>query len=360
MYIFSADDNSVRTGGRSIFTDGIRYLDYTCSFIEFEFTGTKAEAELVSDMMPSEEIFRAYMAVFIDGSTEPSKKIKLDEKSAVYTLYESDAPRTVKIRLMKISEAAFAKAGVAKITIDGELLPPPKAEFKRRIEFVGDSITCGYGIDGVFERDAFSTETENPLKAYAYKIAVKCRAEYQYISWSRIGVYSSWAEDTAEKPNDGWLIKDIYPYTDSGLENTLGKEGHENHTKWDFSKYVPQVIVLFEGTNDHSFTKGINERCLAFAESYSAMIDMIRTNNPGAYILCTYGIMDDPLKDIMTGVVGAKRAQGDDRISFLPLQKQDEANDGVAVDWHPSAASHEKMSEILSAEINRIFEGMGL
>ena len=360
MYRFSADDTNVRTGGRSIYTDGVRYLDYTCSFIEFEFEGTKAEAELISDLTPSEDMFRAYMAVFINGETIPSKRIKLDTARDTYTLYSSDTPSRVKIRLMKISEAAFAKAGVAGISVEGELLPPPKPEHERRIEFIGDSITCGYGIDGVFERDGFSTETENPIKGYAYKTALKCGAEFQYVSWSGIGVLSCWVEDTAEKPLDNWLLKDIYPYTDNGLENTLGKEGHENHTLWDFSSYKPQVIVFFDGTNDHSWTKRIPERCGDFAAAYSDMIDMIRKNNPDAYILCTYGIMDDPLKDVMIGVIGTKKAGGDDRIVYLPIPCQDEKNDGVAVDWHPSEKSHEKMSDLLSAEINDIFERMGI
>ena len=226
MYSFPATEENVRVGGRSLYIDGIRYLDYTCSFIEFSFTGTKAEAVLVSDLTPSEDIFRAYMAVLTDGDCAPSKRIKLDSCRDVYTLFESDAPRTVKIRLMKTSEAAFAKAGISEIRIDGELLPPPAPEYERRIEFVGDSITCGYGIDGVFNKDVFTTENENPFKAYAYRTAQKCRAEYQYISWSGIGVLSGWVEDTAEKPGNGWLLRDIYPYTDSGLENTLGREGH--------------------------------------------------------------------------------------------------------------------------------------
>ena len=100
----------------------------------------------------------------------------------------------------------------------------------------------------MWNKDVFSTETENPIKGYAYKTAQLCKSEFQYVSWSGMGVLSSWVDEKAEKPLDNWLITDIYPYTDSGLENTLGRDDHENHTKWDFSKYVPQVIVFNMGT----------------------------------------------------------------------------------------------------------------
>ena len=78
---------------------------------------------------------------------------------------------------------------------------------------MGDSITCGYGIDGVWNKDVFSTETENPIKGYAYKTAQLCKSEFQYVSWSGMGVLSSWVDEKAEKPLDNWLITDIYPYT---------------------------------------------------------------------------------------------------------------------------------------------------
>lgn len=355
MTVFNADDKHVRACGRNIFENGIRYLSYTNSFIEFEFTGTHAEAEIITDLTPSEEIFRAYAVIFAGDMDKPVKRIKLDEKKAVYELFTSDKPQRVKIRLMKVSEAAFAKIGVSEIRIEGELHEPPTAQYQRRIEFVGDSITCGYGIDGVWNKDTFSTETENPLKGYAYKTARKCKAEFQYVSWSGMGVYSSWVDENAEKPLDNWLMKDIYPYTDSGLENTLGREGHENHEKWDFSRYVPHVIVFLIGTNDHSWTKDIPERRAAFGEKYYEILEFMREKNPDAYIICAYGVMDDILTEEEEGQVERFKREHDDRICYIHLPVQDEA-DGIGADWHPSETTHEKMSAIIAAKAEEVFK----
>lgn len=356
---FSADSSRVRVGGRSIFENGVRYIDYTNSFIEFEFVGTNASAEIISDLTPPEDIYRAWACVCVNGETVPSRVFKIDEKKAVYELYRSDSPQKTKIRLMKLSEAAFAKMGVADIRINGELLPPPEPEYERRIEFVGDSITCGYGIDGIWNKDVFSTETENPIKGYAYKTAVKCKAEFQYVSWSGMGVYSSWVDDNAEKPLDNWLVHDIYPYADSALEKTLGREEHKNHTKWDFTGYVPHVIVFNMGTNDQSWTRNIKERCDTFCEKYYAFLEMLREKNPSAYIICTYGIMGTDLVDEEMSCVQRFKKEHDNRIKFVPLPVQLES-DGIGADWHPSEISHEKVSEILSKEINAVFESLGL
>ena len=356
---FKADTDHVRVGGRSIFENGIRYLSYTNTFIEFELTGTYAEAELISDLTPSEDIFRAYAVIIINDDDKNAKRIKLDNEKETFELFSSDKPETVKIRLMKVSEAAFAKMGVASITIDGELGAAPKPASNRRIEFIGDSITCGYGIDGIWNKDVFSTETENPLKGFAYKTAKKCGAEFQYVSWSGIGVISRWVEETAEEPLTDWLMQDIYPYTDSGLENTLGRNTHDVHTKWDFSSYVPQVIVFNIGTNDHSWTKEIPERKAEFCDIYYRFLETVRENNPNAYIICTYGIMGTILCNEENAAAERFKKEHDDKICFFPLPVQEEA-DGIGADWHPSEKSHEKVSDIVSAKANEIFESLGL
>ena len=47
-----------------------------------------------------------------------------------------------------------------------------------KIEVIGDSITCGYGVDDEDENHQFTTATEDVTKAYAYKTAKALDAEY--------------------------------------------------------------------------------------------------------------------------------------------------------------------------------------
>lgn len=356
MNTFIADDTHVRIGGRSIFENGIRYLSYTNSFMEFEFTGTRASVKLISDLTPPEDIYRAYAAVFING--EYSHRIKLDRPEEEFVLWESENPEKIRLRLMKVSEAAFAKMGIASITIDGELHPAPAPEYERRIEFIGDSITCGYGVDGIWNKDVFSTETENPLKGYAYKTALKCRAEFQYVSWSGIGLMSCYVDENAEKPLNDWLMQDLYVYTDSPLEKSQGKASHDEHRKYDFS-FKPQAIVLNIGTNDHSWTKDIKERQEEYAEIYFDFLKEIRSHNPQAYIFCAYGVMGNVLANVQREQTERFKTECDDRICYIELPVQLES-DGIGADWHPSEITHEKMSLILADKLNAYFDSIGL
>ena len=356
--IFKADKRHVRIGGRILEKDGICYIDYTNSFVEFEFEGSRADVVLVTSDEEIRNVNPAWLAVFVNDGTEPSMRFALKEKRQRVCIYSSDTVQRVKLRLSKMSEAAFGKAGIESIETDGELLPPPLPRSQRRIEFVGDSITCGYGTRGVFNVDTFSTDTEDPLLGYAWKTAQKLGSEYQYVSWSGIGVLSAWVEETAEKPLDNWLLKDIYPYTDSPLERECGME-KADFTPYDFS-FDPQVIVFFDGTNDHSWTKGIAEREEDFARAYYDMLECIRKNNPNAYIVTTYGIMGTSLSDTIAAAVEKFRAEHDDMIVYVPLEVQDEENDGVVTDWHPSEKSHEKIACRLAQVIEPVFTKLGL
>ena len=113
LHSFICTEDNVRIGGRTMLENDIRYMDYTCTYVEFTFTGTYAEAEIISDLTPSEDIFRSWAVVCINGSAQPAKRFKLDSKRAAYELYSSNKEETVTIRLMKVSEAAFSKMGVA-------------------------------------------------------------------------------------------------------------------------------------------------------------------------------------------------------------------------------------------------------
>ncbi|MDP4089275.1 MAG: GDSL family lipase, partial [Bacillota bacterium] len=56
---FKPTEENVRILGRTKVIEGIRYINYSCSGIEFEFTGTSASVVLVSDRSKWDEIFKA-------------------------------------------------------------------------------------------------------------------------------------------------------------------------------------------------------------------------------------------------------------------------------------------------------------
>ena len=88
-----------------------------------------------------------------------------------------------------------------------------------------------------------------------------------------------------------------------------------------------------------------------FAASYVEFLKQIREKNPDAPIVCTLGIMGGTLCDaIDLALLNYQQETGDKNISAMRFDMQSQ-EDGYAVDWHPSAATHEKASDKLSAYI---------
>lgn len=347
---FRINQDNVRILGRTKEVNNIRYINYSCSGIEFEFVGTSISVVLCTDNSKWEDLLKAWVAIFIDDEETPSKRILLDSDENIYKIYESETLRKVKIRLMKMSEAAFSKVGIKEIIIEGEGEIVPTKSKERRIEFIGDSITCGYGIEGIWEKDVFNTTQENPWEAYAAKTARYFNADFNCVSWSGIGVISSWTE--VDQPNTEWLMPMLYKYTDAALDNDFEKEEFE---VWNNNLFEPDLIVVNLGTNDTSYTKNIKERIDEFTNGYYNFLEEIRRANPKAEIICTLGVMGQELCPAVESAVNKfKDVTGDMKIytHFFEVQLE---SDGIGADWHPSLKTQEKMSKTL---INKIAEVM--
>lgn len=348
---FKVKEDKVRILGRTKDINDIRYINYSCSGIEFEFIGTSVSVVLCTDNSDWEDIYKAWVAVFIDDESVPSKRILLDSDEDIYKIFESDILRKVKLRLMKMSEAAFAKVGIKEIIVEGEEEIKPTNSKERSIEFIGDSITCGYGIEGVFNTDVFNTTQENPWEAYAAKTARHFNADFNCISWSGIGVISSWTEE--DTPNIEWLMPMLYNYTDASLDKAFAKTEFE---VWDNNTYMPQLIVINLGTNDASYTKDIKERIAEFVDEYYKYLKQVRNSNPKAEIICTLGCMGHELCPAVETAVTKFKAETDDgkiHTQFFEVQLE---SDGIGSDWHPSLKTQDKMAKNLISKIEEVMK----
>ncbi len=343
----SAENADIRRLGRTLMRNGTLWLGYSLTGAEFDFDGTSLSAELTTDWVNDEawkENFQPYMAVLVNGKL--SKRFAVSEGTAEYELYRSEKAEKVRIRLVKLSENAFSKVGVLSFNANGKLTATKPCS-ERRIEFVGDSITCGFGIEGKSVCDNFRTSTENPLINYASLTANGLGAEYQLTSWTAIGVYSNSVKDeSVTEPDNAWTMPVIYDYTDKAVDGMLGNEPE----KWDFSRFAPQLIVVNLGTNDKDFTRGIPERTAAFENCYREFIAHIREKNPQAHIICALGAMG---RELLPQVENAVKVLADERITSLGFDVQRE-EDGIGSEWHPSAVTHRKMADKLIAEIKRL------
>lgn len=342
---YPIDKEHVKMLGRTLLREDITYLGYSGSGIAFECHASKIEVVLWSDSQTATLDFKAIIAIQIEG--EPLRRITLEEELTSYVIYEGKK-RHMKVKLIKLSEAAFSKVGIKSLKIEGERpYPVPKAA--RHIEYVGDSITCGYGIEGVWEKDHFTTSQENPLKAYTTQVARHFDADLTSVCWSGIGVISSWT-DTG-KINDDWLMPDIYEYTDIGLQKALGDCEYE---KWDFKGNPVDLVVLHLGTNDASYTRADALKEAQFGKAYYHFVETLRQTHPTAYILCTLGVMGQDLySEVEKQVALYNKVTGDLKVRSVVLDVQQES-DGIGTDWHPSLITHRKIAKTLIEAIETL------
>lgn len=351
---FQATEEKVKLTGRTLLAEGIRYLGFSGSSAAFTFVGKRAVASIRSDPDQFGEELKGRIAVYVNEDEEPVRRICLDAREAVYTLYESEEEAEVTVRIVKYSEAAFGKCGIRYIEIDTDRLCPPPPAKARRMEIIGDSITCGYGVEAKSELQPFHTETENPAKSYSLLTARALEAEANLVSWSGNGIISRYVDETASAPSDKWLMPEVYRYTDISCSASLYGEDESKWERWDFSRFVPEIILINLGTNDGSWCKDIQERKDRYRDTYIEFLEYIRAKNPDARILCMLGTMDQRvLKELGEAVERFRVKWGDERVHFLPLPPQN-PEDGYGTDWHPCPLTQRKTAETVVREVRRI------
>lgn len=339
-HICYADDAHVKVNGRALYRDNTRYLGFSCSSIEFCFKGRYAEAELIPEPVESADGENSYFSVTVN-SKEVYKGILTEKK--VFTLVDNDVSEELCVKITKLSEGCFGAIGIGyiKTVSESEIVPAPKSD--KMIEFIGDSLTCGYGVEASGATEHFSTSTENGLKAYAALTAEQLGADYSIVGMNGIGVVSRYTPH-GKKNTDGFLMPDLYQYTD----------GFRSDEIWE-SDYLPNICVIALGANDNSYTGVDPERKKEFSDGYIKFIGQVRKTNPNAYIICVSGIQRSNLADTISASVDSYKLQtGDENISFFRFISQKDS-EGYGSDYHPSAVSQKRFSEELYGYIKELF-----
>ncbi|WP_024831486.1 SGNH/GDSL hydrolase family protein [Ruminiclostridium josui] len=301
---------------------------WSTSTIKANFTGTTISATIKSS---GDNWFN----VIIDGIVKAP--VNVPAGTSTVTL-ASDLQDGIihTIELVRRTEAWIGETQFLGFKIIGGGLLPAPSPSSRRIEFIGDSITCGYGNEGTSQYQSFTNKNENAYMAYGAITARLLKADPITVCWSGKGLVQNYGGDLNE------LMPEVYPRV-LPYNTTL---------TWDTSKWTPQVVVINLGTNDFS-TGSIDKT--TFAAAYEKFVTQIRGQYPDAHIYCAVGPMLswDQLakcKDAITSVVDQKNTSGDSKIHFIEFPVQVESN-GYGEDWHPSVKTHELMANQLAETI---------
>lgn len=339
---YAATEENVKLIGRTMYSNDTTWLVQSGSAIEFTVTGKSAAITLAGDSsINNDENYRSRYAVLVDGEIIADDVMSTPEKTL--TLFDGETSRTAKIKIIHLSEAMNGAIGIKNISVTSNLPVPicPEPEKALSIEFIGDSITCAYGVEGLSSYEPFKTTTENFMKSYAYLTAQKLNADYSAVSYSGHGIISGYT--SSGEINADSLIPDCY-----GLTGKLSDYA-EN---WNFETRSHDVVVINLGTNDSSYvTKDPETRAQEFINGYMDFLKTVREKNPEAYIICTLGTMGDELYEYVAEAVEQYRTDtGDQRIMSYHSTVQNQA-DGIGSDWHPSAITQQKSAYVLADKI---------
>jgi lysophospholipase L1-like esterase len=275
--------------------------------------------------------------VVIDGM--PASVLTTSKDATLYRVASGLADQEHTVELFKRTEPLVGQVQVLGLQLEkGRRLLALPTRRDRRIEFVGDSITCGYGNEAANQNEHFSPGTENNYLAYGALAARDLGAEYAAIAWSGKWLFG---------PN---AIPLLY---DQALPG-------DAQSKWDFSSWVPQAVVVNLGTNDFGPRNPTEQE---WQEAYRAFIQTLRKNYPQCHVFCAVGsMMSDSyppgrkalstIRQYTTGLVEAFRKAGDKKIHYVEFDAQDPKN-GLGGDWHPSLRTHRLMADRLVAAVRK-------
>lgn len=210
-----------------------------------------------------------YFMAQIDNA-EPFKISFNTDADSIVTIATALPEGIHSVKLMYITEGLFRNPEFRGLVLDkGCRLAPSAPLPERRIEFIGNSITCGYGNEATDGNEPYSDATENHYYNFASLTARQLDAIHVTVARSGAGVYRNFAG-----PSTG--SADCLP---TFYESTLY---HKEECKWDFNRYRPHVVCVNLGTNDLS-TDGFDEQL--FKEAYRRFILTVRRHNPQAVII---------------------------------------------------------------------------
>lgn len=319
-----ANHEAFRYVGRFDFSNPqeVRY-DWSGVYIQFSFRGTECAVKM-------SDTGHNYYNVFIDD--QPAKTV--DVKSDTTLIIGNQLGIQVhKVQIYKRTEGNQG-TGIFKgilIPENGEMLSWKDIP-SRKIEFIGNSITCGYGTEGLSKSERWHPSTENNYLSYAPIMARAFKADYHIVAHSGMGVVR----------NYGYKEK-VSPVAMPDHFNRVFDE--KEQPLWNFNLWKPDVVVINLGTNDFS-TQPFPDKEV-FKAGYEKLVGEVRKQYGDLPIFCVVGPMiDEPCYSYVKEMVEEFRSvYQKTNVYFvgIPVYLMDPEKD-LGSDFHPNYQGQRKMA----------------
>ncbi|WP_051935817.1 SGNH/GDSL hydrolase family protein [Salegentibacter sp. Hel_I_6] len=268
---FSATLQEISVSGRtSVQNDSSLVLINSASAIHFK---AKSDTLIIDFDLTGTD--HAYINLEIDETYKG--RFKVDSIPLKFSL--PDTTDFHKISIFKATEATIGALIINKIKAFD--IDEIKVAEKPKIEFIGNSITCGMGADTLEIPcgDGEWYDQHNAYMAYGPRIARALDTDFELNCVSGMGMYRNWNDE------DQPVMPDVY-------ENLYLNANSEEKANFEDS---PNIISIALGTNDFSLGDGEKERTTfsreKFTTSYINFVEMLFSKYPDVKI----SLLDSPM-----------------------------------------------------------------
>ncbi len=323
---FSQMEGLYKTQGRVVRTGDSLYMDTTSSGFELYFKG-QGDVSFNADI-DCTYTNNMYFTVIVDG-VRSRVEVKNSGNKTV-TLATGLANGYHHIEVYKQTEASSALVKANSVTFDGTPMAAPP-EDKITIEVVGDSISGGTSsLCANGTANASYPLYQDGTQTYAYLTGEALSANVRVTQTSGYGCVGGW-----NSQGKGLNLQDMYPYTCYWRDHTAA--GLYNF------KPAAEIVVINLGTNDSTAASKLNLTDAEFKAGAKNLMQMAKTNNPGAKVVWVTGMMGVKYQDVLTAAVSELGgAQGGYFFKILPT-------DTTGGEGHPTVAGHKAAGDTLTA-----------
>jgi lysophospholipase L1-like esterase len=258
------------------------------------------------------------------------------------------------VRVTKLNEGRLGE-----VTFDGYTTDGAATAVKiptRRLEFIGDSITAAYGIDG----NAPCTNTaalEDATASYAMLAAAALNSDTSLIVVAGKGLLRNDVTDTSASPVTMTSYWQRYVAADVSSQYTFP------------ATQAPDAVIVALGTNDYEYTAPDalgNPNAVrpaidhaAFVSSYVAFLQQVQSRYPQAkFILCSSPMLSDSYPSAadqqhtaLLNDLNAVAQQMNSGLAYVVDFPSLTAGQATGCGNHPNASAHQAMAEQLTQQL---------
>lgn len=317
-------NEQIKIRGRHTEKDGCLAFDWTNSGFGFAFTGTGFMISLgaYNDVV-------AYVKVIIDGTKRQRFAVVNGSEKLII---EGLSNKRHRVEVIKVTESDTPLLFDSLVLFGKEaMLNKPPLNSPRRIEFIGDSMTAGYGVLANNTETAYNTYQQDGTYSYAYLTAERFGADARYICISGKGIVCN-CEGNYEDVKTG----EYY--------NRQTRLGGVCNDGWE-----PQVVVINIGTNDCCGNAGDKE----FVSAAKSLLAKVRERYKDAHIVWAYGVMTQRFSDTIREII-RELSKTDKKVHFLYAESIDGNPSENGAACHPNVKASIRVSNLLYKKIRAV------